>query len=152
MSALLTKAQIAQLIPHAGPMCLLERVLHWDRERIVCEATNHRDTTHPLAHDGVLDATAAIEYAAQAMAVHGALLAATAVMAGAEPKVGYLASVREVVCRAPYLHTLAGALNIEATRLMGEESRVMYEFVVSAEGEVRVTGRAAVVMDAGVTR
>jgi predicted hotdog family 3-hydroxylacyl-ACP dehydratase len=152
MSATLTKAEIARLIPHAGPMCLLERVVRWDQERIVCEATNHRDAMHPLSHDGLLDATAAVEYAAQAMAVHGALLAATEVTAGARPKVGYLASVREVVCQAPYLHTFAGALTIAATRLMGEETRVMYEFVVSAEGEVRVTGRAAVVMDAGVTR
>lgn len=149
MSATLSKAEIARLIPHAGPMCLLERVLRWDDTHIVCEAINHRDTTHPLAHDGLLDATTAIEYAAQAMAVHGALLATRA--AGSQPKVGYLASVREVVCRAPYLHVFAGALTIEVTQLMGEESRVIYEFVVSAEGEVRVTGRAAVVMDVGLT-
>lgn len=149
MSATLTKVEIAKLIPHSGPMCLLERVLRWDDAHIVCEAINHRDTAHPLAHDGLLDATAAIEYAAQAMAVHGALRATTA--ADSRPKVGYLASVREVVCRVPYLHVFAGALTIEATRLMGEESRVMYEFVVSAEGDVRVTGRAAVVMDVGVT-
>jgi predicted hotdog family 3-hydroxylacyl-ACP dehydratase len=152
MSATLTKAEIAGLIPHAGPMCLLDRVLQWDDTHIVCEAIHHREPAHPLARDGLLDATAAIEYAAQAMAVHGALLAKTAAAPDARPKVGYLASVREVVCHAPYLHIFAGALNIEVTRLIGEESRVMYEFAVSAEGEVRVTGRAAVVMDAGVTR
>jgi predicted hotdog family 3-hydroxylacyl-ACP dehydratase len=146
---MIDKAGIAARIPHSGPMCLLERVVEWDNEKVVCEAINHRDTHHPLSQNGKLDATAAIEYAAQAMAVHGALIAES--IADAKPKVGYLASVRDVNCTVPYLHTLAGALHIEATRLMGEETRVMYEFQVSNEGRVCVTGRAAVVMDAGLS-
>jgi predicted hotdog family 3-hydroxylacyl-ACP dehydratase len=146
---MIDKAGIAARIPHSGPMCLLERVVDWDNEKIACEAINHRDTNHPLAHNGKLDATAAIEYAAQAMAVHGALIAESNV--DAAPKVGYLASVRDVNCTVPYLHTLAGALQIEATRLMGEETRVMYEFQVSNAGRVCVAGRAAVVMDAGLS-
>jgi predicted hotdog family 3-hydroxylacyl-ACP dehydratase len=56
-------------------MCLLERVTAWDAENIQCEAISHRDLNHPLGNNGKLDATAAIEYAAQAMAVHGALIA-----------------------------------------------------------------------------
>jgi predicted hotdog family 3-hydroxylacyl-ACP dehydratase len=146
---MIDKSGIAARIPHSGSMCLLERVVEWDSEKIFCEAINHRDANHPLAQNGKLDATAAIEYAAQAMAVHGALIAES--KADAKPRVGYLASVRDVNCNVPYLHTLAGALRIEATRLTGEESRVMYEFRVSNEGRVCVTGRAAVVMDAGLS-
>jgi predicted hotdog family 3-hydroxylacyl-ACP dehydratase len=146
---MIDKNGIAARIPHGGPMCLLERVVSWDIEKVVCEAINHRDTNHPLAQNGKLDATAAIEYAAQAMAVHGTLIAESAAKNG--PKVGYLASVRDVTCAVPYLHTLTGALRIEAIRLMGEETRVMYEFQVSNEGRVCVTGRAAVVMDAGLS-
>jgi predicted hotdog family 3-hydroxylacyl-ACP dehydratase len=146
---MIDKAGIAARIPHSGPMCLLERVIDWNSEKIFCEAINHRDANHPLAQNGKLDATAAMEYAAQAMAVHGALIAESKV--DAKPKVGYLASIRDVDCTVPYLHLLPGALQIEATRLMGEESRVMYEFKVSNEGRVCVTGRAAVVMDAGLS-
>jgi predicted hotdog family 3-hydroxylacyl-ACP dehydratase len=146
---MIDKTGIAARIPHSGPMCLLERVVSWDSEKVVCEAINHRDTNHPLAQNKKLDATAAIEYAAQAMAVHGALIAESKV--DAVPKVGYLASVRDVTCAVPYLHALAGVLQIEATRLMGEDTRVMYEFQVSNEGRVCVTGRAAVVMDAGLS-
>jgi predicted hotdog family 3-hydroxylacyl-ACP dehydratase len=145
------KAGIAARIPHSGPMCLLERVIRWDSERILCEAVNHREREHPLAQGGQLDATAAIEYAAQAMAVHGALIAESAAKPGDKPKVGYLASVRDVTCAVPYLHVFAGALQVEAIKLIGEETRVMYEFKVSANGDVCVTGRAAVVMDAGLS-
>ena len=64
MNATLTKTEIAARIPHSGPMCLLDRVLSWNNETIICEANNHGDIDHPLARDGVLDTMAAIEYAA----------------------------------------------------------------------------------------
>ncbi len=79
---LLDHAAIAARIPHAGRMCLLDRVIAWDEDGIVCESDGHRtddrdrrrDGPHPLVRDGALPATAAIEYAAQAMALHGALI------------------------------------------------------------------------------
>ena len=152
MTRELTKAEIAKLIPHAGSMCLLDRVVTWNSETIECEAINHRDSHHPLARDGVLDTMAAIEYAAQAMAVHGALLADASASSDANdsPKMGYLASVRDVVCALPFLHELAAPLNISATRIAGEASRVLYEFRVSAGEKSCATGRAAVVTDAGI--
>jgi predicted hotdog family 3-hydroxylacyl-ACP dehydratase len=63
-------------LPHQGSMCLLDAVTDWDAQRIRCMATSHRDVDNPLrAHDR-LGAACGIEYAAQAMAAHGALLAA----------------------------------------------------------------------------
>ncbi len=159
MTHTLIKADIAARIPHSGPMCLLDRVLSWNRETIVCEADNHRHPDHPLACDGALDTIAAVEYAAQAMAVHGALISETNVTEPSEsttrderPKMGYLASVRDVVCAIPFLHHLAAPLRIEATRLVGEETRVLYEFKVTAGEQLCAQGRAAVVMDAGINR
>jgi predicted hotdog family 3-hydroxylacyl-ACP dehydratase len=148
----LSKADIAARIPHSGPMCLLDRVVSWNNETIICEANNQRDTNHPLARDGALDTMAAIEYAAQAMAVHGALIAENnaSIAQGDGPKMGYLASVRDVTCAIPFLHELGGALRIEATRLMGEETRVLYEFSVTAGEQLCAKGRAAVVLDAGI--
>ncbi len=152
MMASLKKTEIAARIPHAGPMCLLDRVVNWNSETIICEANNHREANHPLARDGALDTMAAIEYAAQAMAVHGALIAenGTSISQDAGPKMGYLASVRDVTCAIPFLHELVAPLRIEATRLMGEETRVLYEFKVSSGGQLCAEGRAAVVLDAGI--
>ncbi len=157
MIRILDKTEIAARIPHSGPMCLLDRVLSWDGQTIVCEADNHRNPDHPLACEGALDTVAAIEYAAQAMAVHGALIGEASVIEtdghsgdDERPKMGYLASVRDVVCAIPFLHNLAAPLRIEATRLVGEETRVLYEFSVTSGEQKCAQGRAAVVMDAGL--
>ena len=73
---------IEQHIPHKGRMCLLDAVLSWDATRIRCRSTTHRTPDNPLRAHGRLGAACGIEYAAQAMAVHGALVASSAPLAG----------------------------------------------------------------------
>ncbi len=132
------------MIPHAGAMHLLDGVLSWDADRIRCSSRTHRDRQNPLRMDGRLSALCGIEYAAQAMAVHGVL----AGNVGKRPRMGYLASLREVNCGRATLDDLEGDLIVAAERLMGEESHVIYSFEVSV-GEVEVLrGRAAVVLEA----
>ena len=89
---MLDRVAIAARIPHQGSMCLLDAVLAWDSGQIHCRASSHRQPDNPLRAAARLGAACGIEYAAQAMAVHGALLAP----AGAPPRPGYLASVRSV--------------------------------------------------------
>jgi predicted hotdog family 3-hydroxylacyl-ACP dehydratase len=144
LSAPLGRAEIARLIPHAGTMCLLDAVHFWDSTKIVCTASGHRDADNPLASDGSLDAVCGIEYAAQAMAVHGALIAA----AGRRPTAGVLASVREVTCHAARLDLLADDLEVTATRLAGDQATALYAFSLRCGTEPVLTGRAAVVLDA----
>src|SRR5260370_15819417 len=84
------KSEIRTLIPHAGLMCLLDSVLKWDDESIVCRSETHRDPTNPLRRDGQLSALHALEYSAQAAAVHGGLRARSA--GGVAPP-GYFAPV-----------------------------------------------------------
>ena len=148
----LARDGIAALIPHSGTMCLLARLEAWDLQHIVCTATNHRDIGHPLrTRRGVL-APAAIEYAAQAMALHGALVGQAA---GMPATPGYLASARGV-----YLHVLrlddlpipadASApdeLRIEAIRQAGDARQILYAFTVSHAGRRVAQGRAAVVLN-----
>ena len=55
-------------------MVLLDGVTSWSDDRIVGHSTRHRDRANPLAVDGRLSSVCGIEFAAQAMAVHGALL------------------------------------------------------------------------------
>lgn len=142
---MLTKSDIAKLIPHAGTMCLLESVVHWDSTTIRCLSRTHRDTANPLRIAGELPAVCGIEYAAQAMAVHGGLAGAIA----GKPATGYLASLRDVTCHADPLDKPPGDLVVDAERLMGDEARVIYRFTLKV-GEIEMlSGRATVVLDAG---
>jgi predicted hotdog family 3-hydroxylacyl-ACP dehydratase len=131
-------------LPHQGSMCLLDAVTEWDGQRIRCTASSHRHADNPLrAHDH-LGAACGIEYAAQAMAAHGALLAA----ADGAPRAGYLASVRGVDLHVAQLDDIAADLDVEAERLSGDDNTILYGFRVSAAGRELLSGRAAVVLDA----
>lgn len=143
---LLDHAWLLAHLPHQGSMCLLDAVIDWDAERIRCAATSHRDVANPLrAHDR-LGAACGIEYAAQAMAAHGALLAA----AEGAPRAGYLASVRGVELHALRLDDIAADLDVEAERLSGDDNTILYGFRVSAAGRELLSGRAIVILDAAV--
>jgi predicted hotdog family 3-hydroxylacyl-ACP dehydratase len=140
----LDHAGIATRIPHAGRMCLLDALLDWTPERIRCRSTSHRAADHPLRSASGLLAPAAIEVAAQAMALHGALIAP----AGSAPTPGYLASVREVRLAVPGLDAVAGALIVGAERLAGDHRQVLYRFDVRDEaGGAVAEGRATVVLN-----
>ncbi len=141
---MLDRAWIAARIPHQGNMCLLDRVVDWSPNHILCRATSHADPANPLRADGRLGAACGIEYAAQAMAVHGALLATT----DSAPRQGYLTSVRSVALHTPRLDDLAGELAVRAERMSGDGRHILYQFCVEHEGRRLLDGRAAVVLDA----
>ncbi|HWH82756.1 MAG TPA: hydroxymyristoyl-ACP dehydratase [Burkholderiaceae bacterium] len=149
----LTRAGIAALIPHQGPMCLLARLDAWSEQHIVCAATNHRDLAHPLRTRRGLLATAAIEYAAQAMALHGALVGRTH---GTPPAPGVLASARGVQLNVLRLDDLRlperapDELRIEATRQAGDARQILYGFTVHHGERLLAAGRAAVVLNAAL--
>jgi predicted hotdog family 3-hydroxylacyl-ACP dehydratase len=140
----LDHAWIAARIPHQGGMCLLDAAVDWSETTISCIATSHADPANPLRADGRLGAAAGIEYAAQAMAVHGALLAGS----DDAPRQGYLASVRAVTLHVDRLDDLPGRLDVHAERLSGDAGNVLYQFSVSHAGHCLLAGRAAVVLDA----
>ncbi len=145
----LDHAGIALRIPHQGRMCLLDQLVSWSPERIHCAAVSHLEPDHPLRSASGLLSPCAIEYAAQAMALHGALLAPP----GAGPRPGYLASVRNVRLAVARLDGVAGPLQVRAERLAGEARQVMYRFELSDEhGRMLVDGRATVVLDTPLAR
>lgn len=144
MSTPLDHAAIAARIPHQGCMCLLDRVTAWTPEQIRCHAVSHRDPAHPLRHNNRLGAAAGIEYAAQAMAVHGSLLADDS----CPPRQGYLASVRAVTLHVERLDDCPGDLVVEAERLSGDGLHILYRFAIHHAHHCLLEGRAAVVLDA----
>ena len=135
---------IAARIPHHGDMCLLDAVVDWSETAISCRATSHADPANPLRAADRLGAANGIEYAAQAMAVHGALLAGSS----DKPRQGYLTSVRSVSLHVARLDNLAGELSVQAERLSGDSNHILYQFSLSHDGHCLLEGRAAVVLDA----
>lgn len=147
----LNRDDIARRIPHQGSMCLLDTVLAWDHNLIRCEASSHRAPQHPLRAHGRLGAACGVEYAAQAMAVHGALVAEAAAGesgGSAPPRAGYLASLRSVTLHVERLDTMAGPLTVNAERITGAANTVLYSFTVQTGAQTLLSGRAVVVLDA----
>jgi predicted hotdog family 3-hydroxylacyl-ACP dehydratase len=141
----LDAAGIAARIPHSGRMCLLHQLLVCTDDSIRCSAISHADAHNPLRSGGGLSSATGIEYAAQAMALHGVLSAAP----GAAPQAGFLASVRGVRLLVPRLDEVAGALQVSAQRLAGDAHQAMYAFALhDATQRLLVDGRATVILNA----
>ena len=87
-------------------MCLLERIVDWNDQRIALETTTHRSQSNPLRRNDRLRAIHLCEYGAQAMAVHGALKSRAA---GGDPAQGMLVSLRSVTLACNYIEALPGA-------------------------------------------
>lgn len=138
---LLRAEDICGLLPHTGRMCLIERILSWDEEGIVCLTGSHRLLDHPLREQGALSAIHAVEYGAQAMGIHRGLRARQT-DGRPDPK-GYIAAIRGLHLHRRDLHDLAGPLTIEARRLGGQGSSFVYAIRVHADTipvlEARIT-------------
>jgi predicted hotdog family 3-hydroxylacyl-ACP dehydratase len=168
----LDRPWIERNIPHHGRMCLLDEVMEWDAQHIRCRSGTHRLTDHPLRSQGRLGVACGIEYAAQAMAVHGALAGGALVdgasgggaCAGPLPgparegcfagksrsEVGFLASLRDVRLHVLRLDDIESDLICDALLVAGDHGSALYEFALTSEAERRrlLSGRATVVFDA----
>lgn len=129
-------------------MCLLDEVVSWDSKQITCRTSTHRAADNPLRSQGRLGAACGIEYAAQSMAVHGALVASRT---GATAPQGLLASVRGVRMHVDRLDDIDADLVTIVERVAGDDQTAIYEFSVHADRRVadrrvrdrRVTNRLA---------
>lgn len=140
----LDRAGIARRIPHSGSMCLLDRLENWDAVAIRCSTSSHALADNPLRTASGLLAANLIEYAAQAMALHGGLLSPE----GDEPSAGFLASARNVRMSVARFDDVPGELRIDAQRLSGDANQVLYEFSVrDATDRALAEGRAVVVLN-----
>ena len=141
----IARRDIETLVPHAGAMCLWDDVVSWDAQRIHLRARNHRDPGHPLREGGALRAVHLCEYGAQAMAVHGGLLAREA---GGRAAPGMLVALRNVVLHVARID-LPDALECEAEALVLSASGQQYAFRITQAGTLLAEGRAAVMLRMG---
>jgi predicted hotdog family 3-hydroxylacyl-ACP dehydratase len=140
----LSHDQLCQLIPHAGKMCLLDSVIDWNSEEIQCRATSQTAADNPLRYHHSLAAINGVEYAAQAMAIHGALLSDNR----ERPRIGYLAALRDVKLLAESLHQESELL-LHCRKLAGDSNGFIYTFEVHGTSALLVSGRATVITQGG---
>jgi predicted hotdog family 3-hydroxylacyl-ACP dehydratase len=140
---MLPKTDWASLIPHAGTMCLLDAVQAWDANTIHAISAGHVRIDHPLRGEQGLHAVHLAEYGAQAMAVHGALLARARGIEGVRS--GRLVSLRDVRLFEEYVDRLDGHLDVHAECLYADDGGAQYAFHVEHRGRLLASGRAAVI-------
>jgi predicted hotdog family 3-hydroxylacyl-ACP dehydratase len=146
----MNRAWIEARIPHQGRMCLLDEVIDWNDHHLRCRTGTHRALDNPLRSHERLGIAGGIEYAAQAMALHGALASAAAgANAGTASRVGLLASVRDVRLHVLRLDDIESDLLCEVMHLAGDSLTALYEFNLRDDQRSLLAGRASVVLDAG---
>jgi predicted hotdog family 3-hydroxylacyl-ACP dehydratase len=107
---------VRELVPHAGPMVLLNRVTAADAESLCAEVDISADT---LFCDGEgVGAWVGIEYMAQAIAAHAGY---TAVLRGEPVKVGFLLGSRRYECRLPRF-SVGSVLRVHVQKVLQSEN------------------------------
>jgi len=153
----LDRSWIERNIPHHGRMCLLDEVIEWDAGHIRCRSSTHRRPDHPLRSQNRLGVACGVEYAAQSMAVHGALAGGAPADPGADPgpgagiirsEVGFLAGLRDVQLHVARLDDLPADLVADAVLIAGDHGSALYEFSLTSEARRLLSGRATVVFNA----
>lgn len=124
-----------ELIPHRSPMILLDKVLSWDRERIVC-TTTPRDGS-PFVSGGRARAVVTLEYMAQCVAALAGLLARER---GEEIRLGLLVAVRQMDLARDWIN-VGAILVVEAERVWGDA--MLGHFKCSVRERCDVFARAA---------
>jgi predicted hotdog family 3-hydroxylacyl-ACP dehydratase len=132
--------ELAELVPHRGPMLLLDSVVALSERDIKCEATIGPD--HAFLEEGRVDVLVCVELVAQAVAAY---VGYRDYLAGLPPKIGFLVSCREASFEVPEL-ALGDKLAIEARHIWGEDT------VGSFKGKVLRGGLTVAAVELGVYR
>lgn len=133
-------SSFSQLLPHHGSMCLLEKIVAWDRQQILGSSQSHRNPLNPLRKNDKLSAIHALEYGMQAIAIHGGLL-----HPGQTTTLSYLAALREVKLYVTRLDTIDPPLDIEAHCLLNQGDNSIYSLKVSSLNKIIVTAQVTII-------
>lgn len=128
---------VGPLLPHAGPMLCIDRLLSSSKTAAVAEATLTPE--HSLLREGILDSAAYVELAAQTA---GAMQGYDLFLQGQPPKPGFLVGVQDFI-----IHGGAGmgdrlVMDVAIIAELGEmtvlAARVCRDGVLLAEGRLKV--------------
>lgn len=155
-AAALSRAEIERLLPQKAAMCLIDAALEVTADGILCLATVQRHG-HPLGEALGVPALHAVEYGAQAAALHrltcdeartvsgtvrGTVKGAARGTARETASGGLLLNVRKLRCFVDYLDQLPQPCQILARCTMATSELARYEFefcagdLLAARGEL----------------
>jgi predicted hotdog family 3-hydroxylacyl-ACP dehydratase len=119
---------IDELIPHAGPMILVEEMTHWrEGEASCCMRVRERA---PFVENGMVESAVTIEYMAQTVA---ACLGYEALRGGGTVRVGMIIACKRFAAHAACLY-VDDPLLIEAKRVRGNETLSHFDCRVLRDG------------------
>lgn len=123
-----TYPAIADLVPHAGAMVLLDALTHWQVGRARCAARIREHA--PFVVQGSVASEVTIEYMAQAVA---ACLGYEAITSGGGVRVGMIIACKRFEAHADLLH-VGDDLDIEVQCIQGNESLSHFDCKVVRAG------------------
>jgi predicted hotdog family 3-hydroxylacyl-ACP dehydratase len=130
---------IVELVPHRPPMLLLDRVLSYDGECVVCETVLGPES--PFAAQGHVPALVGIEYMAQTIAAGAGLSARD--KGSQSGQMGFLLGCRSLTIAVDSFD-VGDRLTIEARRTWGETALGSFACKVQRGAEVLVEGALTV--------
>jgi predicted hotdog family 3-hydroxylacyl-ACP dehydratase len=131
---MLSRPEIERLLPQKEAMCLVDSVLERTPDGIVCTADASRDD-HPLREQQGVSVVHAIEYGAQAAALHRMLSGIEASVSG-----GLLLQVKNARFHSRWLDRLPQPLRITASCLVASSEAASYRFEVRAGDTLAASG------------
>jgi len=128
---------IRALVPHSGPMVLLDRVISVDAESVCAEVRIRQDSL--FYRDSGVGAWVGLEYIAQAIAAYAGYHAA---LRGEAVKIGFLLGTRRYECVRPTF-ALGSVIKVRARRVLQTDDGVA-SFDCSIDDESGRLGGASV--------
>lgn len=121
---------IEELVPHAHPMILIDRLARYAPGHGVCELVLRPDS--PFVEGGKVRALVAVEYMAQSVAAYAGM---SSRLKGEKPALGFLLGSRDLKLNVD--HFFAGdALRVEVERVFGENQLGSFLCRVERRGQI----------------
>lgn len=119
---------IDELVPHAGIMMLLDRVLEYENDRMIAETTVRNDGLFDDGH--TVPAWLGIEYMAQTVAALGGMKRR---LASKPINLGFLLGTRRYECNVPAF-AVGTRFTVCVTRLVQDQGLGVFDCELKADG------------------
>lgn len=120
--------KVSELVPHAGQMLLLDKVIEYDNESLVAEVVVRGDGLFNVVDQ--VPAWVGIEYMAQTIAAHGGMMC---VLAGKPIQLGFLLGTRRYVSNITAFK-VGERLTITVNRIMEDQGLGVFNCHIIADG------------------